>query len=103
MYVYYSFAYRQDDPDQKFDVIDMYDIQSLLLATSICSVLLTPWLSEPLIRACSNQVIAPSSPNTENIVQPVKIKTRCRALRVTLITFSLLSSLSLPVWAILAS
>ena len=26
VYLYYSFVYRQDDPDQKFDVIDMYDI-----------------------------------------------------------------------------
>ena len=81
----------------------MYDISSLLLATSVCTLLLTPWLSEPLIRACSNQVVAPSSPNTENIVQPVQIKTRCRGLRVMLITLSLLSTVMLPVWAIMAS
>ena len=84
-------------------MIDHFDISSLMMATTICSLLLTPWLSEPLIRACSNQVVASSSPNTENIVQPVQIKTRCRGLRITLITCSLLLSAILPVWAIMAS
>ena len=76
VYLYYSLVYRQEDPDRRLDVIDSQDIQSLFATIGICSVLLTPWLSEPLIKACSNQVIASGSPNTENIVQPVQIKNR---------------------------
>ena len=85
------------------DVIDSYDIQSLFSTIGICSVLLTPWLSEPLIKACSNQVIASGSPNTENIVQPVQIKNRRQGLRVTLIVLSIVASLALPAWAIAGS
>ena len=103
VYLYYSLVYRQEDPERRMDVIDSYDIQSLFLTIGICSVLLTPWLSEPLIKACSNQVVASGSPSTENIVQPVQIKNRRRGLRVTLIVISIVASLALPVWAIAGS
>lgn len=64
---------------------------------------MTPWLSEPLIKACSNQIVASESPSTQNIVQPVQIKSRRLAFRVTLMTVSILTSLTLPVWAIVSS
>ena len=103
VYLYYSAVYRQNDSDRKLDVIDSQDILSLIVSIGVFSILLTPWLSEPLIKACSNQVVASGNPSTDNIVQPVQIKTRRQGLRVALIVLSIVSSIALPVWAIAAS
>jgi len=54
VFVYYSLVYRQDDHERKLDVIDSHDIQSLISAIALGSILMTPWLSELLIKACSN-------------------------------------------------
>ena len=32
------------------------------MATLTCSVLFTPWLSEPLLKACSNQIVLETVP-----------------------------------------
>ena len=67
IFIYYSAVYRQNDPTRDSDVIDQSDILSVLLATGVGSLLLTPWLSEPLIKACSNKLVASAFVNTTNI------------------------------------
>ena len=52
VYIYYSAIYRQDDKTRDANVIDSSDLLSLILCTIVCSFLLTPWLSEPLIKTC---------------------------------------------------
>ena len=73
-------------------MIDQTDIVSVLLATALGSIMLTPWLSEPLIKACANKLVASGNPSTENIIQPVLVKSRRRWLRIALLTLSMLNS-----------
>ena len=67
------------------------------------SFLLTPWLSEPLIKAVSHQLVVSENPNTENITQPVLVKPRRKPLRYLLMVLAVVSSVGLPVWAVIAS
>ena len=53
------------DLDRNEEVIDSFDILSLLIATLTCSILFTPWLSEPLIKVCSNQIVLETAPARE--------------------------------------
>ena len=54
VFAYYSGVYREHDATRNSDVLDSSDILGVLMATGICSLLMTPWLSEPLIKVCSN-------------------------------------------------
>ena len=54
VYIYYAAVYRQNEDERNAAVIDQKDILSVILSTFVCSILLTPWLSEPLIKTCSN-------------------------------------------------
>ena len=54
VYIYFGSVYRMSDTKRNTDVIDQSDIVTVLLAMVTSSFLLTPWLSEPLIKACSN-------------------------------------------------
>jgi len=103
VFVYYSAGYRSKDLLRDSEVIDQDDIVSILVSTFMCSVVLTPWMSEPLIKSCSNQLVASNAPNSTNITQPVVLQVRRRPLCIGLMILSLVSSLALPVWAILAS
>ena len=64
---------------------------------------MTPWLSEPLLRACSNLLIPAASVESEFITQPYTLKIRRRSLRITLLIVAALSCVMLPIWAIAAS
>ena len=76
VFVYYAAVYRKSDAERNANVVDQSDIVSVVLSTLVCSLLLTPWLSEPLIKTCSNQLVASANPNSANITQPVTIKNR---------------------------
>ena len=54
IFLYYSAVYRQDDKLRNAEVIETRDFVSVFIWTIICSFLMTPWLSEPLIKTCSN-------------------------------------------------
>lgn len=84
-------------------MIEQTDIVSVILWTVICSLLMTPWLSEPLIKTCSNSLQASADPNSANITQPVLLKNRRKVIRGVLIVMSFVTSLALPIWAITAS
>ena len=103
VYIYYSAIYRKDDTTRDADVIDSDDLLSLILATVVCSFMLTPWLSEPLIKTSSSQLVASANPSTENIIQPVIVKPRRKGLRRALIACAIFTTVALPVWAIAAS
>ena len=84
-------------------MIDQKDIMSVLTGTLLCSFLMTPWLSEPLIKTCSNVLTISASPSSENIAQPVTLDEKRKGLRRTLVALSLILTLVLPVWAMTAS
>jgi len=103
VFLYYASVYRVDDLDRKADVVESDDISSVIVSILLCSILLTPWLSEPLIKTCANQLVASSCPNSANITQPVVIKTRRSGLRITILILTALSTIALPLWAIIGS
>mmetsp|Transcript_13695 Transcript_13695/g.17313 ORF Transcript_13695/g.17313 Transcript_13695/m.17313 type:complete len:163 (+) Transcript_13695:3942-4430(+) len=103
VFVYYSSVYRKSDSERNASVVDQSDIISVISATLLCSLLMTPWLSEPLIRTCANQLVASANPNSANITQPVLIKNRRKNLRVVMQAISFASTLGLIVWASVAS
>jgi len=84
-------------------VLEQTDILNVVAASGVFAVLLTPWLSEPLIKACSNKLVPSDSPNTESITQPYVLKSRRRILRIFLYVLSILLSIALPIWAIVSS
>lgn len=54
VFLYFAAVYRTDDPERKAEVVEQDDIGSVIASMFFCSFLLTPWLSEPLIKTCSN-------------------------------------------------
>ena len=56
-FLFFGASYRQSESSRDEEVIDHFDILNLIMATLTCSILFTPWLSEPLIKACSNKII----------------------------------------------
>lgn len=57
VFTYFSEVYRQNDAQRDVAVLDQSDIINVLMATGICSLLLTPWLSEPLIKVSSDALV----------------------------------------------
>ena len=74
VYVFYSAGYRQEQTRLDNDVIDTTDMHSLILVTCLCSLLLTPMLSEPLIKACSNKLVTSSALSAE-LEESVSVET----------------------------
>jgi len=67
VFIYYAAIYRSDDKDRNPNVVEGEDISAVIGSTLLCSFFLTPWLSEPLIKTCSNQLVALASPNSANL------------------------------------
>ena len=101
--LYYSYIYRANEEARDPNIIDQTDVMSIVIGTIVCSFLLMPWLSEPLIKASSNVLTISQSPSTENIAQSVTLDEKRKGLRRTLIISSIILTLILPVWAIGAS
>lgn len=103
VFLYFSMVYRQNDKTRDVGVLDQNDIVNVLMATGICSFLLTPWLSEPLIKLSSDQLVQSNSPTNEFVTTPFVLKSRRKPLQMLLMALSIVLSISLPVWAIAAS
>lgn len=103
VFVYFAAVYRKSDPERNEAVVDRGDMVSVVASILVCSLLMTPWLSEPLIKTCSNQLVASSSPNSANITQPVLIKIRRKPLRILLQVMAAVTTVALIVWAGAAS
>ena len=66
VFLYFGNSYRKSEEGRTDDVIDSTDLLSLTIATLTCAVLFTPWLSEPLIKACSDKVVLEAAPDAVN-------------------------------------
>ena len=67
VHIYFISVYRQNDASRNLHVVDDDDIVSVVFASFVCAFLLTPWLSEPLIKTCANQLVASTHQNSANI------------------------------------
>lgn len=59
VYIYYSAVYRVGEANRNLDVIEQVDIWTVLLSSVAVALLMTPWLSEPLIKGISNELASP--------------------------------------------
>lgn len=103
---YFTGVYRREETEiRDLQMIDQTDILTVFVSAAIASLLSTPWLSEPLIRVCSNKLQAPvqNSHDGSSIILPVTIKPRRKTLRVCILMGSLLTQLALPFWSFVAS
>ena len=70
---YFVGVYRKNENSERdVQLIDQADILTVLISTVIASVLLTPWLSEPLIKICSDKLESSARQSAESsIIEPV--------------------------------
>lgn len=98
-FAFYVGAYRKADPLRNADVLDQADIMAVLGGILLGSLLLTPWLSEPLLALCSDTLV----PSSERVMEPERqtmvLKKRRAPLRYLLHALVALLTVGLPIWA----
>ena len=69
---YFLGVYRESSgassADRDVHLVDQTDILVIFVATGVAALLLTPWLSEPLIKASANKLEASARPSTESMI-----------------------------------
>ena len=96
-YVFFTASYRKGEEFTLYeDVLDGKDINTIVKIGLIGSILLLPFINEPLNAAASNALVQ----ETEDTVV---VSQRRGALRGFLCVSALVTTFMLPVWAIIAS
>ena len=61
-FVYFGSLYRLDDPTRNEDVLDQRDMMQIIGAGVVGSLLLLPFISEPLVMLCSSKIHKSTDP-----------------------------------------
>ena len=100
-FIYFGSFYRFNDESRNIDVLDQHDMLQIIGASIVGSILLLPFISEPLVMLCASKIH--KTKGQESGLVSVQILPRHEALKRTLIVLSILSTIALPVWAIIQS
>lgn len=65
------------------------------------SLLLLPFISEPLVALCSSKIHKTTDPVSAFVNTHVQVVPRNVVLKATLIALALISTVAMPVWAII--
>ena len=101
--LYFTTFYRINDSVRNEDVLDQVDMMQIIGASVVGSVLLLPFISEPLISLCASKFQKVMDPISEDQSHQVHVRPRNEIVKKVLIVVALLSTISLPVWAIIQS
>jgi hypothetical protein len=102
-YIYFGSLYRLDDPARNEDVLDQRDMMQIIGASVVGSLLLLPFISEPLVALCSSKIHKTTDPVSAFVNTHVQVVPRNAVLKATLIALALVSTVAMPVWAIIQS
>ena len=102
-YIYFGSLYRLDDPSRNEDVLDQRDMMQIIGAGIVGSLFLLPFISEPLVALCSSKIHKTTDPVSAFVNTHVQVLPRNVLLKTILVVASILSTIAMPVWAIIQS